>query len=83
MAVGTACVRSAWASAAAGAAVARRSTPLHYAAWNGDAAVTAALIVAGADASIKDWIGYAAPHSRAPQMQPHCPQEDGRATRTR
>ncbi len=72
MAVGAACVRSAWASAAAGAAVARRATPLHYAAWNGNAAVTAALIGAGADVSIKDWTGYAAPrhtavrHSRSP-----------------
>ncbi len=72
MAVGTACVRSGWASAAAGAAVARRATPLHFAARNGDADATAALIGAGADASIKDWTGYAAPrrtaerHSRSP-----------------
>ena len=65
MAVGAAWCGVGAASAAAGAAVARRATPLHYAAWNGNAAVTAALLVAGADASIKDWIGYAAPRRTA------------------
>ncbi len=55
---------SAWASAAAGAAVARRYTPLHYAVYFGRAdeiAVMAALLGAGADASIKDSGGYAVP----------------------
>jgi hypothetical protein len=45
---------SARASAAANAAVARRKTPLHYAAYNGHADATAALLGAGADASIQD-----------------------------
>jgi cytohesin len=40
-----------------GAAVARRWTPLHYAAKYGHANAMAALLGAGADASIKDWNG--------------------------
>jgi hypothetical protein len=39
------------------AAVARRQTPLHMAAYKGDAKATAALLGAGADASIQDWAG--------------------------
>ncbi len=58
-------VRSRWASAAAGAAVARRSMPLHSAAVNGHADATAALLGAGADASIKGTCEYAALHHRA------------------
>ncbi len=59
---------SAWASAAAGAAVARRYTPLHYAVYYGRAdanaiAVMAALLGAGADASLKDSGGYAVPRA--------------------
>jgi hypothetical protein len=76
-----------WASAAAGAAVACRSTPLHCAAANGTAAVTAALLGAGADASIKDNYGYAAlrraVRADRHQLQPRCPQEDGRASSTK
>jgi hypothetical protein len=91
LAVGAACVRSAWASAAACAAVARRATPLHFAARNGDADATAALIVAGADASIKDWTGYAAPRHTAAAAalvsaggrQSNKPNFVGRAARTR
>jgi ankyrin repeat protein len=45
---------SARASAAANAAVARRRTPLHCAAIYRHADVMAALLGAGADASIKD-----------------------------
>ena len=48
---------SARASAAADAAVARRSTPLHYAARYGHADAMAALLGAGADASIQDCYG--------------------------
>jgi hypothetical protein len=48
---------SARASAAADAAVARRSTPLHYAARYGHADAMAALLGAGADASIEDKFG--------------------------
>ncbi len=44
----------------ASAAGARRTTPLHLAAWNGNADATAALLGAGADASIKESSGYAA-----------------------
>ena len=55
-----------WASAAAGAAVASRSTPLHWAAYNGNADATAALLGFGADASIKDNNEYAAPRRAAP-----------------
>ncbi len=61
---------------------ARRDTPLHLAVINGNAAVTAALLGAGADASIKNRSWYAAPHTphgRPPQPQKRCPQEDGRA----
>ena len=45
------------ASAAANAAVARRSTPLHWAAVYGHADAMAALLGAGADASIQDFFG--------------------------
>ena len=45
------------ASAAANAAAARRSTPLHYAANNGHADAMAALLGAGADASIQNIFG--------------------------
>ncbi len=45
------------ASAAANAAVARSNTPLRRAANNGRADVIAALLGAGADASIKDNCG--------------------------
>jgi hypothetical protein len=77
-----------WASTAAGAAVARRNTPLHLAAESRNADVAAALIGAGADATVKNIDGYAAlrcaaPHGRPPQPQPGCPQEDGRATMAR
>ena len=48
---------SARASAAANAAVARRLTPLHMAAGNGHADAMAALLGAGADASIQDCHG--------------------------
>ena len=48
---------SARASAAANAAVARRWTPLHIAAHYGHADATAALLGAGADASIQDGSG--------------------------
>ena len=47
-------MRSGWTSAAAGA---RRLTPLHIAAQGGDADVMAALLGAGADASIQDSVG--------------------------
>ncbi len=56
-----------WASAAAGAAVASRSTPLHWAAYNGNADATAALLGSGADTSIKDNNEYAAPRRAAPR----------------
>ncbi len=49
-----------WASTAAGAAVARRNTPLHRAAYYGHADVAAALIGAGADMTVKNIDGYAA-----------------------
>jgi hypothetical protein len=58
-------VRLGWASAAARAAVARRSTPLHWAAYNGNADATAALLGSGADGSIKDNNEYAAPRRAA------------------
>jgi ankyrin repeat protein len=48
---------SARASAAANAAVARRKTPLHWAAHYGRADLMAALLGAGADASIQDGRG--------------------------
>jgi hypothetical protein len=57
-------------SARASAAGARRTTPLHCAAYSGDAGATAALLGAGADASIKESSGYAAP-SRAVPLWPH------------
>jgi ankyrin repeat protein len=52
--VGLSCGGSARASAAAHAAVARRRTPLHCAANNGHVDAIAALLGAGADASIQD-----------------------------
>jgi hypothetical protein len=77
---------SARASAAANAAVARRSTPVHLAAQHGEAAATAALLGAGADASIEDYRGYAVLRrtGRPPPaaMPPVFLQDDGRATRT-
>jgi hypothetical protein len=72
----------------ANAAVARRWTPLHLAACHGDADATiAALLGAGADASIQDYRGYAVLRrmGRPPPaaMPPVFLQDDGRATRTR
>ena len=42
-----------------------RSTPLHWAAYKGNADATAALLGSGADASIKDNNEYAAPRHAA------------------
>ncbi len=58
----------------AGAAVARSYTPLHLAADNGHADAMAALLGAGADASIQDSIGYAVPRraARADRHRPPC-----------
>jgi hypothetical protein len=70
-------LRLGWASAAADAAVARRKwTPLHWAVVRGRADLTAALLGAGADASIKDCIGYALLHARTHTTHTHmceCP----------
>ncbi len=75
-----------WASAAA---VASRSTPLHWAAYNGNADATAALLGSGADASVKDNNEYAAPRRAVPHGPTASsrsrggPQGDGAAMRTR
>ena len=59
-----------------GAAVARRWTPLHYAAKYGHANAMAALLGAGAAASVENWQGCAAsaattaPSGRPPPPQP-------------
>ena len=42
-----------------------RSTPLHWAAYKGNADATAALLGSGADASIKDTNEYATPRRSA------------------
>ncbi len=74
--------------AAAGAAGPRRCTPLHLAACYANADATAALIGAGADATIENRNGYttlhrAAPHGLPPQPRPRCPQGHSRAMGTR
>ncbi len=66
----------------ASAAGARRTTPLHCAAYSGDAGATAALLGAGADASIEESSGCAAP-SRAVPLWPHGRAAAGRSDRSR
>ena len=63
-------MRSGWASAAAVAVDACRATPLHWAAYKGHTATTAALLGAGADPSIKECNGYAASLRAPPHGQP-------------
>ena len=60
-------MRSGRASAAADAC---RATPLHWAAYKGRTATTAALLGAGADPSIKECNGYAASLRAPPHGQP-------------